>query len=93
MLLSQILTALSVERAATPAIVVSRFGGLLAQVQDALLVLASQGYVEKAKAPLTGCRSCPRNGHCAGQLWRLTHKGERAKEAIEREKAVGTSPW
>jgi hypothetical protein len=63
-----------------------------ALVQDWLLIMKSQGYVEEIEARPSACGVCPRRDRCRGRLWRLTDKGKRAKEEMEREETFAARP-
>lgn len=65
-----------------------RLRASLALVQDWLLIMKSQGYVEEIEARPSVCGSCPWRDRCQGRLWRLTDKGKRAKEDMEHEKTL-----
>jgi hypothetical protein len=69
-----------------------RLGASPALVKDWLLIMKSQGFVEEIEARPSACGVCPRRERCRGRLWRLTDKGKRAKEEMEREETFAAHP-
>ena len=88
MALKRAVQELSGGEAVPDSVLARRLGLPVSRARDALLILASQGYVEAVERLPKGCRSCPVNGQCGDRRWRLTDRGKEMRGKLTHEEAV-----